>query len=158
MISLSACWWKTDETPQRDSLHSKGFAWFAYNLSTPQVFKVAQTSEEHMIRLTAEVISCFFLSFYHSFPMKCAFAWNFCPAVLHLCVMCCAWAWCCFWPALKATSVLMTAQMELVTHCLTILMFVWKEIWQKTVRMMNCTNFQPYLTLKETPSVTFECF
>lgn len=87
MISLSACWWKTDETPQRDSLHSKGFIWFAYNLSTPQVFKVAQTSEEHMIRLTAEVISCFFLSFYHSFPMKCAFAWNICPPVLHLCVM-----------------------------------------------------------------------
>lgn len=158
MISLSACWWKTDETLQRDSLDSKRFIWFAYNLSTPQVFKVAQTSEKHIIRLTAEVISRFSSSFYRSFSTKCAFAWNFCLAVLDLCVICCAWASCCFWPALKATSVLMTAEMELVTHCLTVFMFVWKEIWQKTVRMMNCTNFQLYLTFQETSLVTSGCF
>lgn len=138
VISLSAHRWKTIEKRLRDSLDSELFPRFAYNLSTPQVFRVAQTSEKHVIRLTAEVISWLFSSFYHGFPMKCAFAWNFSLALLSLCVMCC------FWAALKATSALITVEMELVTGHLTIIMFVWtkrQEIqnkeWQKQLTVLD---------------------
>lgn len=136
VISLSARWWKTVEKRLQGSLDSKLFPRFAYNLSTPQVLRVAQTSEKHVIRLTAEVINWLFSSSYHGFPMKCAFAWNFSLALLGLCVMCC------FWVALKATSVLITVEMEL-------LMFVWTKIWQEIVQIRNGDSSSLYLTFKK---------
>lgn len=61
------------------------FLWFACNLSTPQVFKVAQTSEEHIIRLTVEVISWLFSSFYLVFfPIKRAFCVKLFPGCARL--------------------------------------------------------------------------
>lgn len=41
----------------RDSLDSKLFIQFAHNVSTPQVLILAQTSEKHVIRLTAELLA-----------------------------------------------------------------------------------------------------
>lgn len=41
----------------RDSLDSKLFIQFAHNLSTPQVFILAQTSGKHVIRLMAELLA-----------------------------------------------------------------------------------------------------
>lgn len=82
VISLSAHQWKTIKKRLQDSLDSELFPQFAYNLSTPQVFSVAQTSEKHVIRLTAEVISWPSLHFimvfqwsvlsHETFPWRCS--------------------------------------------------------------------------------------
>lgn len=68
---MRCCWYARSGTVLTAS------SFFAYNLSTLQVIKVAPTSEQCVIRLTAEGISCRFTSFYRSFsPVKCIFIWN----------------------------------------------------------------------------------
>lgn len=73
---MRCCWYARLGTVLTATFFFSSF-FFAYNLSTPQVIKVAPTSEQYVIRLTAEGISLLFTSFYHSFsPVKCVFMWS----------------------------------------------------------------------------------